>query len=868
VRDRIAHIPEAQAKALEAALALGAPIPADRFTAAAATLSILAAAAEDALALLCLIDDAQWLDTDSAEALVFACRRLQAEKVVVLFATRDIERGGFAPANLPELRLVGLEPRAANAILEQTAVDIAPSVAMRLVAVAGGNPLALLELPTALTEAQRGGHAPLDEPLPVGPNIERAFLGRARALPAETQRALLLAAACDGDDLKTLLTALEAAALSAKALESAEQADLLTVNEGRFSFRHPLVRSALYHAASAPERRAAHRAIADALTDEAQRARRTWHMAATAVGPDERTAAALEDVGHEARSRGGYATAATTFERAAQLSTQKETRARRLLAAANASWLAGQSDRANLLLSDALNNAVAPLLRADIEQIRGRVLMWTGSVRDAYQHLHDDAERIEPLEPARAAVLMAEAVLPSMMAGDVRLAVRTAERAMTMAAPLDGFPAVVAALAGGQALMLAGQTSRARALLEGARKALSSSDPFGPGAILAQIASCFIWIEEYEQAWEILMSVTEAARTQGAVVILPFALSILSEYNFRLGNFSAAYAEASESVTLAIQTNQETEAAFSFVTLARSEAVLGNTDDCRAHTLRALELAEQVGAGAIRTYAASVLGLLDLGLGRPDQALLSLSALPEMTIAQGLEEPGTVQWAPDLIESYAQLGKYAEARAALATFTRQAERTSRTWALAAAARCRGLLASGGQIEREFEEALRWHDRTPTPFERARTELSYGERLRRVGLRRKARERLRAALSTFERLGSTPWAERAAAELRASGESLGPRVPVADERLTAQELQVALIVAGGATNREAAAQLFLSPKTIEFHLGHIFRKLGLRSRTEVARHFARQGKEALIALLFGWEWADLLCGSVEILGMAT
>jgi len=416
--------------------------------------------------------------------------------------------------------------------------------------------------------------------------------------------------------------------------------------------------------------------------------------------------------------------------------------------------------------------------------------------------------------------------------------------------------------------MLAGQTSRARALLERARMALGSSDPFGPGAILTQIASCFIWIEEYEQAREILTSVTEAARRQGAVVILPFALSILSEYNFRLGDFRAAYAAASESVTLAIQTNQEAEVPFSYVTLARSEAVLGNADECRAHTFRANQLAEQVGARAIRTYAASVLGLLDLGLGRPDRALLSLGALPELTTLQGLEEPGTVQWAPDLIEAYAQLGKTAEAQAALAPFTLQAERTGRTWAVAAAARCRGLLASSGQIEGEFEEALRWHDRTPTPFERARTELSYGERLRRVGLRRKARERLRAALSTFERMSATPWADRAAAELRASGESIDPRVPRADEQLTAQELQVALIVAGGATNREAAAQLFLSAKTIEFHLGHIFRKLGLRSRTELARHFARQGKKAVIALLFGWEWADVLCEGVGILGTAT
>jgi DNA-binding CsgD family transcriptional regulator len=226
-------------------------------------------------------------------------------------------------------------------------------------------------------------------------------------------------------------------------------------------------------------------------------------------------------------------------------------------------------------------------------------------------------------------------------------------------------------------------------------------------------------------------------------------------------------------------------------------------------------------------------------------------------IPPGLYPPATVQWGPDLIEAYVEIGSPAEAEAALAVFETQAQRTGRMWALATAARCRGLLASERGFVAEFEKALALHDRTPTPFERARTELSYGQRLRRAGLRRKSRDLLHAAYATFERLGAEPWTRRTATELRATGERVRPIKGSAAEHLTAQELQVALIVAEGATNREAAAQLFLSPKTIEFHLSHIFRKLGLRSRTELARRFAKGSAGTVLTYLFGLEWTNVI-----------
>jgi DNA-binding CsgD family transcriptional regulator len=867
LHDYLAQIPVAQARALEGALALGAPSPADRFTAAVATVSILAVVADEGRPLLCLIDDAHWLDAGSAEALVFASRRFRAEKIVVLFAARESE-GRFLAVGLPELHVGSLDDAAAREVLGRAERKITPPTFVKLLEIARGNPLALIELPSSLTEAQRAGREPLSEPLTVGASIEQAFLGRTRSLPAETQRALVISAASDNDELKTLLTALFGLGLRANVLEPAESVGLLVLGEGRFDFRHPLMRSAVYQAASPAERRAAHRTLADALVGDDQKARRAWHSAAATIGPDEDVAAALEQAGREALARGGYATAATTLERAAHLSVQEEVRARRLLAAGEAFWIAGHSEKANALLIDASSTTVDSALRADIAQMRGRVSLWTGPVLDAHRRLRDEAERIAETDPSRAAILMAEAVLPSMMSGDVRLALRTAQRASTLAEPLQGFPVVMANLALGQVLALRGDTVEARLRLDSVRAALGPTDPFGPGAMLTQIASCLTWLEDYEQARLILTAVVEAARTQGAVVVLPFALAIQSEYDFRVGNFAAAYAGATESVALANQTHQETEAAFSYVTLARSEAVLGRDEACQAHVRCALDLADRVGARAIHTYAASALGLLNLTLGRVDEAIAALNGLQGLVREFGLDEPATVQWAPDLIECFVQQGMRSQAEEALAAFAEQAHRTRRMWAMAATARCRGLLAPDTDFERHFGEALAWHARTPTPFESARTELTYGQRLRRSGLRIKARERLHSALAAFEAMRAHPWVERARAELRASGERLRPREETVEEQLTGQELQVALVVADGATNREAAARLFLSPKTIEFHLSHIFRKLGVRSRTELARRFARHTLDLAIALLLSSESMDrLLDTTSEVIGLA-
>jgi DNA-binding CsgD family transcriptional regulator len=346
------------------------------------------------------------------------------------------------------------------------------------------------------------------------------------------------------------------------------------------------------------------------------------------------------------------------------------------------------------------------------------------------------------------------------------------------------------------------------------------------------------WVEQYEAAGETFARTIAAARSQGALGTLPFLLAGLSDLEFRTGAWASASAHAAEAVQIAEDTNETTMLAYGLACRARVEAGLGR-DDCRPLVERAFELGART-IGGVVGYALSALGLLELGLGRNEEAVRILEGLAGEAEARGLREPSVVQWAPDLVEAYVRAGRRTDAEQALAPFEALAAETHRVWAQAASARCRGLLADDAAFESAFEGALSLHARTTTPFELARTELCFGERLRRGRRRADARAPLRRALATFEQLGSSPWAERARAELAATGETARRRDANAAEELTPQELQVALVVANGATNKEAGAALFLSPKTIESHLSRVYRKLDVRSRTELVRRLVNEG----------------------------
>jgi len=392
------------------------------------------------------------------------------------------------------------------------------------------------------------------------------------------------------------------------------------------------------------------------------------------------------------------------------------------------------------------------------------------------------------------------------------------------------------------ALILTGESEQGTALLARLRDSAEDLSPLLFAHHVQTSGHASIWVEDYEPARRMLDHAIETARSTSALGLLAFPLACRAELDFRTGRWAAAYARGLEAVTIASELGQTSELSFNLVTLARVEAGLGRDRDARIHAGRAVELAEALGVGSILTYAGAVQGFLEIGRGRPNDTIAHLEPIAKLVEHQGLREPATVQWAPDLIESYVLVGREGDALSALNVFQGQGTATGRTWALAAAARCRGMLADDDHFEEVFSEALQWHTRTRTPFERSRTELRFGQRLRRARRPAEAATLLRAALDTFEELGATAWAGQARTEMEAAGGNAPGRRPAPLHQLGPQELQVALLVAEGSTNREVAAALFVSPKTVEFHLGKVYRKLGVRSRTELARLVAQGSRE--------------------------
>ncbi len=827
-------LPAPQAAALASALALGPPASSDRFAVGAATLSLLAAAAEQR-PLLALVDDAHWADLSSREALLFAGRRLRAEGVVLLVAGRD-DGDGFAAAGVPEMKLAPL-PRDVCGRLVAAArrVEVAASVADRLFSVAGGNPLALIQLAARLTDNQLTGRQPLPDPLPAV-DIEGAFLARVAELPERSKRVLVVAAASETGAMDEIAAAAGSLGLPADHLAACEEAGLITIEAGTVRFQHPLLRSAVYHAAAPGERRAAHRALADALGAKQETDRRFWHLAAATTTPDEEIAAGLEHAGSNAARRSDHAAAAIAFERAAQLTPNPHDRAVRLVAAAEAAQLAGGFDFAADLLDEALSDIPGDR-RVDAVRLRAAADLWRGRPREARQLLVTEAALVGEQDPARAAAMLIETAVPSGMALDVQDAVETAMRARAIAERADPEVQAAATAATGAVLIIFGQLEEGRRLLEQVRWVVEQTQSLAaiPPWIRQLVCPVYILLGWYADAGRLLEATIHAARVGGAPALLPVPLAFRAELGFRTGNWHGAYVDASESALLAEQTGQWTELPHSLALLARLEAGRGDDEACRRHCDHALRLAQEMGTDAIRLYTATALGLLELGRGRHQRAIAELEPAARLSESRGAN-PAAVPLEAGLIEAYIRAGRTADAIDMLGPLERWAADNSDTWTLAGCARCHGLLAPDEALDRWFGEAIRRHDETTTAFERARTQLCYGERLRRARRLLEAREPLRSALAVFEGLGAKPWIERTQTELRASRDMAWPRPGPALRDLTAQECQVARVVAEGATNREAAAALFLSPKTIDFHLRNIYRKLALRSRSELARAF--------------------------------
>jgi DNA-binding CsgD family transcriptional regulator len=836
VLERLPSVPAAQRAALRAALALGPPAVPDRFAAYAATLSLMGAVAADS-PLLIVVDDAHWLDAPTQEALAFCARRIEDEPVAMLAASRERRPERVEMPGVEELPLGPLDERAAGLLLvSATALSpLAPEVAREVLAIAGGVPLALVELPAAMSDDERAGRADLPRPLRAGEAVAGAYRRRVEGLAPEGRRALVLAAVSADGALGPLLAALSTLGGDRADLAAAEAAGVLVLDDGAALPAHPVLRAAVLELAGPAERRAAHRALAAAVDPERDLEARAWHLAEAAVGPDEDAAAALEAAAGRAAARTGYATAARALQRAASLSADGGVR--RLVGAARFAFLGGQTSHGLELALAARSRAAEPAALAEADHLIGRCLMWQGPVDRARSALLEGASALGRADPAAAAEMLMDAATTHGMAGDVRgmlhvarLAARSAARSGDEAAT-GSADAMLA-----NALLLRGDRRRAEELVAPLTRMAPALDPLSPGYQRVLFAAYAEYVcERLAPSLRLLRRLVEAARSAGAASLLPWALCVRAEIGFRAGDWRAALADASEACELVEEMRSGVFLARALATRAMVVGAMGRAAEAADDAERAIGLADELGVGSMRLAATWALGAVTLATGRADAAVAPLEAAGRLAAEGGLLEPSLVMWQPDLVEAHVRCGRVREAVRVLATLSEQASRTGGAWARAVTCRCRGLIDP--DLDRHFREALDLHRRSPMPFERARTELAYGGRLRRARRRADAREQLGRALATFEELGAAAWARRAREEIAASGVGLPRRTARPGDELSPRELQVALAVAEGLTNREAAARLFLSEKTVERHLGSVYRKLGLRSRAQLARRFA-------------------------------
>jgi DNA-binding CsgD family transcriptional regulator len=821
--DRLERLPEPQAAAVRTALGLSAGGEVDPFLIGVAMLTLLAEAS-DAQPVLCLLDDAQWFDRASVEAVGFSARRLHAEAVVLLLGVREGEAQVFELPAIEEMRLLPLVEADSHALLASGfGAQITSEARKSVVESAAGNPLALLEFAaSAASEGRQPSAGPRD-----GSSVEKTYAERIGHLPAAAQQLLVLAAAGSSPHLSELGRAAQALDLQVAALEPAERDGLIWVADGRILFRHPLVRSAAYRAATFAQRQSAHAAWANSLVSPADADRRAWHLASAASGPDEAVAAELEKTAERARARSGHAAAAAALERAAELSPDDDKRARRLVGAASAAWNAGRVAPARLLVDEAEPLATDPRLRAELLFVRGSIELTLGRPADANRLLLDAvAEAAAAGDIARAMELLPLATHAAGISGDMAAVVHAVDRLRTLG---DTPPGPARSLLVGIGALLTGDPEAGISAL---RETIARVSDLGdPRALATWGAASAVFLGQDAQAIALLSRAIALARARGAIAPLSFAIERRAYLLAWQGRAAEAHIDAEEGLNLAVETGLENSAAQDRAVLALVAALRGDEATARGEADRALAIAEKRGLAHVWGTATWALALIDLGAGHFEAAARRLDGLSEPR--PGRVHPWfAVRCIPDLVEAAARCGRAAAAKEPLQRFAAWTEQFDASWARPLVARCHGLLAEGDEAERRLLEALRLHQEGDSPFQRARTQLCLGEVLRRGRKRVEAREHLRAALEAFEHMGAQPWAARAHAELRASGESARRRDPSTLSQLTPQELQIARLVGEGAINRDVAAQLFLSPKTVEYHLHKVFQKLDITSRTEL------------------------------------
>jgi DNA-binding CsgD family transcriptional regulator len=814
--DGLDGLPEPQALAIRIALGLAKGEPPDRFLVALATLGLFSAMAEQR-PLFCVVDDLQWLDDASSLVLQFVARRLLAEPVALVFGVRE-PSPELQLTGLPELALRGLEDADARALLE-TAIPgrIDERVRERIVAESRGNPLALLELPRGMTAAELAGGFASPAPVGLTDSIVDGFRRQLDALADDTRRLLQLAAADPVGDPLLLWQAAERLGIRPEAAQPAVDADLLEISP-QIRFRHPLVRSAAYRSASPAERSAVHAALADA-TDAPDR--RAWHRAQAASGPDEQVAHELEQSAARAQARGGIAAAAAFLETAATLTPGPDERVRRLVAAARAKRDAGALQAALQLLTAAEGGSLSAHQAAEVELLRGLIAFDQRRLGDAAQLLLSAAKRLQPLDAELGRSTHLAAVSAAMWAGDSGAMLAAAEAARTLAPGSGPVAVVLDALA---VRLTEGYAAGAPGLERALQVVLEISAPtrdvgrwlWLTGARAAGMIAMELWDAD---AWHALASrQVQVARDAGALAQLQFALNFFARSRLNDGELAEAAVLIDEERVIA-QAVGNSPVGYDEMILA---AWRGEESLASELIERMIRTSTARGLGRMVDVAGYAKAVLCNGIGRYDAAREAAAAVFEHRDHLGV---GTFI-VGELAEAASRTGHRELVDAALAWVS---ERTRTDWALGTEARIRALVSEGDAAESCYRESIARLGRSRVRLELARTHLLYGEWLRRERRRADAREQLRTAHDLFEAAGAGGFAERARHELLATGETVRKRTDDTRDELTPQEEHIARLALAGRTNPEIGAELFISPRTVEWHLKKVFTKLGISSR---------------------------------------
>lgn len=793
----------------------------ERFLVYLGSLTLLAEAAQEA-PLLVVVDDAHWLDEASSAALLFVARRIQNERVTLVFAARDGDVRSFDAPELPSIAVGGMTGTDADALLSAHVAQVAPHVRDQLVAGTGGNPLALIELVGLLSPAQLLGQDPLPTPLPLTGGVERAFLDRFQRLSEPAQRFMLVAAADDTSRLSVVSDAAAHLDADELALDEVERAGLLRTDGDVLTLHHPLVRSAVYSGATTAQRRATHRALATALGTDPDR--RAWHLAAAADRPDDDVVTALDGVAERAAARGGHEAAAAAWARAAELTSDSEDRGRRLFRAAASSWLGANPTRARALAASAATEVTDPVIRAQLLTLRGQIEWNTRSLDAGFDHI---LQAVESAATADVAMAQQLAMLAAALAGFGARSTRTIDLSALVPEPgPEASPRTRAAAA-----LMRGFTASAGGdwpvAVERFRAAfdLLDAEPLEDHVLQPNLGIAAMLIDDDERGLRLHEQQLTAARRAGALTMVEHALTRSVHFFLATGAWAQAANAAAEALPLAASTGHPGLTAFPTIELGLVAALRGD-DSADAHIAEASSIREQHAVGITEPLVADFIHWAR-GLREAAQPMRALHHLEQIS------SPWVGRMAAiDRLETAVRADRHDLAREWLSELEVFADASG-----AAAVRAvveHGLaLLDPDEAERHYGLALAAHADSLRVPDRARTELSYGEYLRRARRRVDARTHLRSALALFEDLGAGVWADRATQELRASGETARRRDVSTATELTAQERNVTSLVRQGLSTKDVAAQLFVSPRTVDFHLRNVFTKLGVSSRGELA-----------------------------------